>query len=84
MAFATSAAVYDTGLSQVPRDLTCMLHPDATYVLSAVVGNPYRYNLGPTANYRTDLVAGGTLLASATGASPADDTTWAFPTLTYN
>ncbi len=84
MAFTTSAAGYDTGLSQVLLGYSCALQADATYVLSVVVGNPYLYNLGPTADYRIELVAGGVVLASATGPPPADDTTWATARLTYN
>ena len=84
MAFADGYAGYDYGINQVLLGATSKLQKDATYVLSATVGNPFLYNDALAPNYRIELVAGGTVLASATGASPVDDTTWATPSLTYN
>ena len=84
MAFADGYAGYDYGINQVLPGATSKLQADATYVLSAVVGNPFLYNEDVTSDYRIELVAGGVVLASATGPSPVDDTTWAFPSLTYN
>ncbi len=84
MAFADGYAGYDYGINQVLLGRTSALQKDATYVLSAVVGNPYWYNEDVTSDYRIELLAGGVVLASATGPSPVDDTTWAYPTLTYN
>jgi len=53
------------------------------YVLSAQVGNPFYNGSDTTAPYRIELLAGGTLLASDTGAPPAADS-WALNGLTYN
>ena len=72
---------YDAGLSQV---LSATLEADTQYDLSVLVGNPVLYNEGLTADYRIELLAGGVLLASDTGPSPVDDTTWATVSLSYN
>jgi len=73
LAYTTSGAGYDKGMSQV---LSATLEANTKYDLSALVGNPYLFNGSTaTANYRIELLAGGVLLASDTGPSPADDTT---------
>jgi hypothetical protein len=81
MAYTISQTGFDTGISQV---LTATLQADATYVLTVKVGNPAVYNEGATGNYRVELLAGGVLLDSATGPSPADDTTFTTATVTHN
>jgi len=71
---ATSGAGYDKGMNQV---LSATLQANTQYELSALVGNPFLFNGNTaTADYRIELLAGGVLLASDTGPSPADDTTW--------
>jgi len=81
VAYATSYVGYDCGLSQV---LSAMLEADTNYVLSVLVGNPVLYNGGWAGDYRIELLAGGTLLASASGASPMTDERWSKAILTYN
>lgn len=80
LAYTSSFAGYDTGLSQI---LSATLQANTQYDLSVSVGNPALYNGGPTADYRIELLAGGVLLASDTGPSPLDDT-WKTASLTYN
>ncbi|MCK4293917.1 MAG: hypothetical protein KAY65_12020, partial [Planctomycetes bacterium] len=80
--FATSGAGYDQGMNQV---LSANLQANTQYDLSALVGNPFLFNGSTTtADYRIELLAGGVVLASDTGPSPADDTTWTTASLTYN
>jgi len=79
---ATSGARYDKGMSQV---LSANLQANTQYDLSALVGNPFLFNGSTTtADYRIELLAGGVVLASDTGPSPADDTTWTTAELTYD
>jgi len=79
---ATSSAGYDKGMNQV---LSATLQANTQYELSALVGNPFLFNGSTaTADYRIELLAGGVLLASDTGPSPADDTTWTVARLTYD
>ncbi|MHC4520673.1 MAG: right-handed parallel beta-helix repeat-containing protein, partial [Planctomycetota bacterium] len=80
-AYTSSFAGYDTGLSQI---LSATLQANTQYDLSVLVGNPVLYNEGLTADYRIELLAGGVLLASDTGPSPVDDTTWTTASLSYN
>jgi len=69
-------------MSQV---LSATLEANTRYELSVQVGNPYLFNGSTvTANYRVELLAGGVLLASDTGPSPADDTTWKTATVVYD
>jgi hypothetical protein len=80
--YTTSGAGYDKGTSQV---LSATLQANTQYNLTALVGNPFLFNGSTTtANYRMELLAGGVLLASDTGTSPANDTTWKTAGLTYN
>jgi len=80
--YATSGAGKDSGMSQV---LSATLQANTQYDLSALVGNPFLFNGSTTTgDYRIELLAGGVVLASDTGASPADDTTWTTASLTYN
>jgi len=80
--YATSATGYDRGMSQV---LWAKLQANTQYDLSVLVGNPFLFNGStPTADYRIELLAGGVVLASDTGPSPADDTTWTTAGLTYD
>ena len=81
VAWTTSFVGYDSGLTQV---LSAMLEADTNYVLSVLVGNPVLYNGGWAGDYRIELLAGGTLLASASGASPMTDERWSKAILTYN
>ena len=81
VAWTTSYVGYDCGLSQVLSDT---LQADTEYILSALVGNPVLYNGGWTGDYRIELLAGGALLASASGASPMTDERWSKAILTYN
>ena len=81
VAYTTSYAGYEGGLNQV---LSATLQANMQYDLSVLVGNPLLYNGGPTADYRIELLAGGVLLESDTGASPIDDTSWKTASLTYN
>jgi hypothetical protein len=69
----------DAGISQV---LTVKLTADTEYVLSAAVGNPLWNGSDVSADYRLELLAGGVLLDSDTGASPASGD-WALHSLTY-
>jgi len=80
--YATSGVGFDRGMSQV---LSAKLEANTQYILSALVGNPFLFN-GSTAagNYRIELLAGGVLLKSDTGASPANDKTWKTASLTYD
>ncbi len=80
--YATAGTGYDKGVSQV---LSANLAANTQYNLSVLVGNPFLFNGStPTANYRIELLAGGVVLASDTGPSPANDTTWKTAGLTYN
>jgi hypothetical protein len=80
--YATSGAGYDKGMSQI---LSATLQANTQYDLSALVGNPFLFNGSTTtADYRIELLAGGVVLDSDTGSSPADDTTWKSAGLTYN
>jgi hypothetical protein len=80
--FANSGTGYDKGMRQV---LSATLRANTQYDLSASVGNPFLFNESTTAgDYRIELLAGGVVLASDTGPSPADDTTWTTASLTYN
>jgi hypothetical protein len=80
--YATSGAGYDKGMSQV---LSANLQANTRYDLSALVGNPFLFNGSTTtADYRIELLAGGAVLESDTGSSPADDTTWKTASLSYN
>jgi hypothetical protein len=59
----------DIGLSQILADT---LESQTEYVLDAQIGNPFfNQNSDDTANYRLELLAGGVLLDSVTGTSPA-------------
>jgi len=80
--YATSGVGFDRGMSQV---LSAKLEANTQYILSVLVGNPFLFN-GSTAagNYRIELLAGGVLLKSDTGASPANDKTWKTASLTYD
>jgi len=81
VAFTTGGPGRDKGLSQV---LSATLQANTRYELSALVGNPYLFNgSSPAGDYRIELLAGGALLASDTGPSPADDTTWKTASLVY-
>jgi len=80
--FATCATGLDRGMNQV---LSAKLEADTQYDLSALVGNPFGFNEDTTTgDYRIELLAGGVVLASDTGPSPADDTTWTTASLTYD
>ncbi|MDP6637235.1 MAG: hypothetical protein QGG42_20245, partial [Phycisphaerae bacterium] len=79
--YATSYVGYDGGASQILSDT---LQADTLYDLNILVGNPLLYNGGLTADYRLELVANNVVLASVTGASPADDTVWTSAELFYN
>ena len=82
VAYTTASSSRDRGLSQV---LSATLAANTRYELSVQVGNPYLFNGSTaTANYRVELLAGGVLLASDTGPSPADDTTWKTATVVYD
>ena len=80
-AYTTASAGFDTGIEQV---LTTTLQANASYNLSAKVGNPFVFTASLTANYRIEFLAGGVLLASATGASPADDSAFLTASLNHN
>jgi hypothetical protein len=67
-AWALSGADYDTGLSQI---LEAKLEAGMRYVLTVQIGNPYYNSSETTADYRIELLAGGVLLASRMGPSPA-------------
>jgi hypothetical protein len=70
---------YDMGLRQV---LTATLAPEMHYELSVMVGNP---DAVASNDYRIELLAGGVVLNSSTGPSPAPDTWTATPvTVTYD
>jgi hypothetical protein len=80
--YATSGVGFDRGMSQV---LSAKLEANTQYILSALVGNPFLFNESTAAgNYRIELLAGGVLLKSDTGASPANDKTWKTASLTYD
>ena len=67
VAYTSSYAGYVGGLRHI---LSVTLQADTQYDLSAVAGNPSVYNGGATADYRVELVAGGVVIASTSGASP--------------
>ena len=78
----TSYVGKDGGLSQV---LSAKLEANTQYDLSVLVGNPFLFNASTaTANYRVELLAGGVVVASDTGPSPTNDTTWKTAGLTYD
>ncbi len=72
-AFQYSYAGYDMGLRQI---LTSTLVADTHYELSVMVGNP---DAVASNDYRVELLAGGFVLNSTTGPSPAPDTWTAAP-----
>ena len=80
MAYTTTTVGFDAGISQV---LTTTLQAEVQYDLNVKVGNPFVTNGGATADYRIELLAGGVLLQSATGTSPADDTSFTTATLSF-
>jgi len=65
------------------QELAISLQAFRTYDLSVKVGNPARYNNGATVAYRVELLAGGVVIASDSGASPADDLTWTTASVSY-
>jgi hypothetical protein len=67
-------------LSQI---LSATLQSAITYELSALVGNPSVYNGGVTGDYRIELVAGGVVIATDSGPSPANDTYWTTASLSF-
>jgi hypothetical protein len=67
-AWVFSGAETDGGLSQVLGET---LQANTKYVLNLRVGNPYYNGSDETAPFRVELLAGGVLLESITGASPA-------------
>jgi hypothetical protein len=71
--------VWDFGLSQV---LTDTLQASTQYVLSAQVGNPFWNGSEVTADYRLELLAGGVLLGTDAGDSPAAGE-WAHHSVTF-
>jgi hypothetical protein len=80
--YTTSATDYENGMNQV---LSAKLEANTQYNLSVLVGNPFGFNGGTaTGDYRIELLAGGVVLASDSGSSPADDTTWKTAQLTYD
>jgi len=80
--YTTASPDRDKGMSQV---LSATLEANTRYELSVLVGNPFLFNESTRAgDYRVELLAGGVLLASDTGPSPADDTTWKTATVVYN
>jgi hypothetical protein len=62
---------YGQGMAQI---LTVSLKPNTHYDLKGFVGNPVAYNGTSKVNYRMELLAAGTLLASTSGSVTAD--TW--------
>jgi hypothetical protein len=54
-----------------------------TYDMSVKVGNPSLYNDGAAGAYRVELLAGGVVIASKSGASPADDSKWITASVSY-
>ncbi len=79
--YAISKWGYVRGLSQV---LSETLAPDKNYTLTVLVGNPSPYNEGAGPDYRIELVAGGVVVATISGASPANDSYWLPIGLQYN
>ena len=77
--WAISHTGFDAGMSQILSDT---LQADTEYVLSVQVGNAFYNESDETAPYRIELLAGGVLLQSDTGASPVADT-WELHSLTY-
>jgi hypothetical protein len=71
--------VWDVGLAQV---LTDTLEADTQYVLGAQVGNAFYNESDVTADYRLELLAGGVLLGTDAGDSPAAGE-WAQHSLTF-
>jgi hypothetical protein len=75
----------DRGLFQI---LSATLEADTDYEITLVVGN-YLHNItegnptGAVGNYRVELVAGGVLIASVSGASPAVNGTWEPASLSF-
>jgi hypothetical protein len=71
--------VWDFGLSQV---LTDTLEADTRYILGALVGNAFYNESDITADYRLELLAGGVLLGTDAGDSPAAGE-WAHHSVTF-
>ena len=65
------------------QELAISLQALRTYDLSVKVGNPSLYNNWATVAYRVELLAGGVVIASDSGASPADDLTWTTASVSY-
>jgi len=84
MGFTCAFAGIDNGMNQILAGATGLLEADAQYDMSVKLGNPFLYNEGPAPDYRIELVAGGVVVASETGASPADDTTWGTAGFSFN
>jgi hypothetical protein len=58
------------------QELAFSLQSLRTYDLSVKVGNPSPFNKGAGPAYRVELLAGGVVIASKSGTSPADDSKW--------
>ena len=58
------------------QELSATVQASAEHVLSVKVGNPSLYNAGAGPKYRIELLAGDVVIASASGDSPADDSSW--------
>ncbi|MCF7954532.1 MAG: hypothetical protein K9M75_01905 [Phycisphaerae bacterium] len=54
-----------------------------TYELSVKVGSPSTYNNAASVAYRVELLAGGVVIASDSGVSPADDLKWITAGISY-
>jgi autotransporter-associated beta strand protein len=75
---------WDTGGRQILVGPAAALQADAQYDLSVKVGNPFLYNGGLAPDWRIELVAGGVIVATASGPSPINDTYWTTARLSYN
>jgi len=67
----------------LPQVLPATLKPNTKYVLNVQVGNAFYNTSDETAPSRSELLAGGVLLASDSDDSPAAGT-WDLRSLTYN
>ena len=75
----------DVGFSHaLYQSTSVVLESGKTYDLVASIGNPYVTNgNGSAPDYRLELVANGSVLAVASGASPLDDSSWITDTASY-
>ena len=78
--YLSAGPIYNHCLYQ---ELAFSLQSLRTYDLSVKVGNPSPFNKGVAPAYRVELLAGGVVIASKSGTSPADDSKWITVSVSY-